>query len=212
MTVETVHPADRAADLTVRKATGEDLPKIVETMTAAFFDDPVFAWWIPNPERRRVLAPRFFDLVVDVNHPHDELYLTDPLSVAAAVWVPPGAQPAGDEAEETVGWFVEAAEETADRLVCAFELMTEHHPEEPHAYLFLLGTQPAWQSRGLGSALLRQVLDRCDRDGTPAYLEATTLANQRLYLRHGFELTGEIPLPDGPSLWPMWREPRSSGR
>jgi hypothetical protein len=26
-----------------------------------------------------------------------------------------------------------------------------------------------------------------------------------LYRRHGFEQTGEIPLPDGPSLYPMWR-------
>jgi len=51
------------------------------------------------------------------------------------------------------------------------------------------------------------VLDRCDREGRPAYLEATNEGNQRLYLRHGFEVTAEITLPDGPTMWPMWREP-----
>jgi predicted GNAT family N-acyltransferase len=55
--------------------------------------------------------------------------------------------------------------------------------------------------------LLREVLQRCDRDRTPAYLEATSPENVRLYRRHGFEVTGEICLPDGPSLWPMWRAP-----
>ena len=102
----------------------------------------------------------------------------------------------------------DAAEETSERLLAAFELMDQHHPQQPHAYLFLLGTRPQWQSRGLGSALLREVLQRCDRDATPAYLEASSEGSKQLYLRHGFEVTGEIPLPDGPSFWPMWREPR----
>lgn len=194
--------------LTVRKAAAADLPSVVDTLAAAFFTDPVFTWWIPDPDRRRELLPAFFDVAVDVNHPHGELYTTDGAPAAAAVWVPPGAQPAGDEAEEMVSWFVAAAEETADRLVTAFTLLDEHHPQTPHAYLFLLATRPAWQSRGLGSALLRAVLAGCDREGIPAYLEATSTESCRLYQRHGFELTGEIPLPGGPSFWPMWREPR----
>jgi GNAT superfamily N-acetyltransferase len=74
--------------------------------------------------------------------------------------------------------------------------------------MFFLATRPQWQSHGLWSALLREVLDRCDRDGTPAYLEATCPASLRLYLRHGFQVTAEISLPDGPSLWPMWRVAR----
>jgi len=202
-------PTDvRRTDLHVRKATGHDLPAVVETLTAAFLDDPFMTWWIPDESRRRQLLPVCFDIVVDVNHPHDELYTTGPVPAAAAVWIPPGAQPTAEEAVELAAWFAEAAEETAERLLCALELMDEHHPAEPHAYLFLLVTRPAWQSQGLGSALLRDVLERCDRDGTPAYREATGADNRRLYARHGFELTGEIPLPDGPSLWPMWREPR----
>ena len=48
----------------------------------------------------------------------------------------------------------------------------------------------------------------CDRDRVPAYLEATSERNKQLYLRHGFEVTDEIPLPDGPNMWPMWRSPR----
>lgn len=104
--------------------------------------------------------------------------------------------------------MAEAAGETASRLLTALELMDRHHSRECHSYLFFLATRPQWQSRGLGSALLREVLARCDADRTPAYVEATSVENRRLYLRHGFAVTGEIRLPDGPSMWPMWRDPR----
>ena len=96
----------------------------------------------------------------------------------------------------------------AQTLFEIFERMDDAHPHEPHHYLFLLGTRPEWQSRGIGSTLLRSVLERFDRDAMPAYLEATSEGNKRLYLRHGFEVTGEIELPDGPSMWPMWRTPK----
>ena len=81
-----------------------------------------------------------------------------------------------------------------------------------HHYLWFLGVRPAWQGRGYGSALLRAVLDDADRTGTPAYLEATSPDNCRLYQRHGFRVTGELTVAGGPSLWAMWREPCSSIR
>jgi hypothetical protein len=55
---------------------------------------------------------------------------------------------------------------------------------------------------------MRPVLELCDERGLPAYLEATSDRGTQLYRRHGFEVVDEIALPDGPSLWPMWREPR----
>jgi RimJ/RimL family protein N-acetyltransferase len=68
---------------------------------------------------------------------------------------------------------------------------------------------PERQGEGLGTALVRSVLDRCDREGLPAYLEASNAGSRRLYERLGFALTGRpLDLPDGPRMWPMWREPQ----
>jgi len=93
----------------------------------------------------------------------------------------------------------------AERLFEVFGLMGEKHPAQPHYYLFLLGTRPRWQGRGLGSSLIAPVLNRCDQDRVPAYLEATSERNVPLYRRHGFEVTTEIQIPGGPTVWPMWR-------
>lgn len=61
---------------------------------------------------------------------------------------------------------------------------------------------------GLGAWVLRPVLDHCDANGLPAYLEATCEHNRALYDRLGFAVREEIALGKGaPPLWPMWREP-----
>ncbi len=190
-----------------RRTAGQDLPMLVETLVAAFVDDPLMSWLVPDARRRPEILGAIFEITVDVNQPHGEIYVTDPTPAAGAVWIPPGCQPTGEHAELVAAWYLEAAEENSERALALLELMDECHPQEPHDYLFFLGTRPEWQSRGLGSALLNKVLERCDREGRPAYLEASSEGNRRLYRRHGFEVTGEIRLPDGPSMWPMWREP-----
>ena len=88
------------------------------------------------------------------------------------------------------------------------QLVEARHPSLPHYYLGGLGTDPQWQGRGLGSAVLGPVLEICDRDGVPAYLESSKETNIGFYVRHGFEVTDEVSVPDGSvRLWLMWRKP-----
>ncbi|MFR9796465.1 GNAT family N-acetyltransferase [Streptomyces sp. MS06] len=88
------------------------------------------------------------------------------------------------------------------------------HPEgRAHAYLWMIGVAPGHQGEGLGGALLAHRLEHCDRIGLPAYLEASSARSRRLYERLGFVDTGRpLDLPDGPRMWPMWREPRAHGQ
>ena len=89
------------------------------------------------------------------------------------------------------------------------ELMKKVHPQEPHWYLFAIGSDPTVRGAGFGQALMRSRLDRCDAEHAPAYLESTKQETVPYYMRFGFEVTGEIHLPDGgPSMYPMWRAAR----
>ena len=153
--------------------------------------------------RRRQLLPGFFGAVAESYLSYDETYAADE-AASAAVWAPPGAE--DDEELPTV--LGEVVEEYAERLFEILGLMEAKHPVEPLYYLFLLGTRPGWQGRGLGSSLMAPVLETCDRDRVPAYLEATSERNRQLYIRHGFDVTDEITQPGGPTMWPMWRSPR----
>lgn len=189
-------------DTSPRAAAPDERAAVAATLAAAFLDDPVMSWCYPDPERRRSILPASFELIVDVYYPGGGVDVVGD-ALAGAVWSPPGAE----VDEERLGVLAEMAGEDAERLGTLVEETDRRHPEEPHQYLFLLGARPDWQSRGLGSTLLRRVLERCDRDGVPAYLEASSPRNRQLYLRHGFVDREEVVLPDGPSLWCMWREP-----
>ncbi len=81
----------------------------------------------------------------------------------------------------------------------------------PHVYLSAMAILPRRRGLGAGTAMLRHGLDRASGLDLPAYLEASTPRNRRLYARHGFRDRGEpIHLPEGgPVLQPMWHDGES---
>jgi GNAT superfamily N-acetyltransferase len=94
-------------------------------------------------------------------------------------------------------------------MIGAFNAVEKVHPKEEHYYLEALGTRQDMQSKGVGSAMIRHMLDRCDTEGMPAYLESSNPRNVPFYARHGFEKTGEIVAGKGaPTVTAMWRDPR----
>jgi GNAT superfamily N-acetyltransferase len=195
---------------TIRLATAADVPALAATIADAFFDDPTMLWIAPDDERRRVVGPAAFRPSASSIERLGGAWITED-GTGAALWIPPGGVvPAEDEAEAFGQQLAEVLDggelERLEALMAAFD---EHLPTEPHAHLQLHGVRPTAQGRGLGSALLEAVLPRLDRDGVPAYLEATNDGSRRLYERHGFEhLDDFAPALGGPTLRRMWREPR----
>jgi GNAT superfamily N-acetyltransferase len=192
----------------IRKADSEDTAVASAVLTAAFYDDPVTEWLVPDRRRRPAVLPPAFNLYFDAFQAHGETYLTED-GVGVALWLPPRRdllQP--EELDEFGRRMEEAAGPDTARFFELDEFFEAHAPSEPHWHLQLLGVMPDHQGQGLGSILLTEVLQRTDRDGDSAYLEATTLRNRALYERHGFECVGKIVLPDGPPLWQMWRSPQ----
>jgi hypothetical protein len=85
----------------VRKAAPDDLPQIGTALSRAFFDDPLFAWALPDADRRQRLLPEFSALFTRAFLRHHQSYTSTGEVVAAALWAPPGGVPvSGEDAEE----------------------------------------------------------------------------------------------------------------
>ena len=178
-------------------------------LARAFQDDPVMAWACPSDGRRPEHARRFFAARLRQLLPHEEVWTTDARD-GAALWAPAGAWDSSlrETLELLPATVAGRALHRLPLVLPGLARVEARHPREPHAYLSVLGTDPAAQGRGVGSALLGAVLRTCDEDGVPAYLESSKERNVGYYARHGFRVTGEIDLPRGPRVWLMWREPR----
>jgi ribosomal protein S18 acetylase RimI-like enzyme len=194
----------------IRKAAADDVPALIEVLSAAFDTDPVMNWFIRQDGRRDAAFRRFFDLaLMRLTLPHGEVYTTADRR-AAACWTPPGSCGASLPAQILLlaEYFRICGRDRFLKVTRAFAPLQMRHPHRPHFYLFFLGVLPASQGVGLGSALLRSMLERCDAKGIPAYLENSNQRNLPLYRRQGFEVRERFQLaPDGPPLWLMWREP-----
>jgi GNAT superfamily N-acetyltransferase len=192
----------------VRPATEEEHEAAAEALALAFADDPAWAHLLPNPTTRAEQLLAYFTVeIANLVPDHRRLWITEDGS-GAAVWASPG------------GWRVPLQHElrTGRRMARIFgrrfplalwtQLRLErHHPRSPrHWYLHYLGVEPRRQGRGLGSALLAPVLELCDGERTPAYLESSTERSRALYERNGFILTGTFDMPaSGPPVREMWR-------
>ena len=202
--------AQRAAPSIHKVVTPEDISVAGRTLANGFFDDPVFVWTFPDEERRRRNLTGLLEVFARPYVRHGESYLTDDAS-GAALWLPPGKElVAAEEEPEFVQQLEATAAEDAGRLFELMEIFDQHHPDGTYRVLQLLAVEPRSQSRGIGSALIAPGLARSDQEQVPTYLEATSERSIPFYERHGFEVIGEIEVPDGPTLFAMWRVPSSA--
>jgi GNAT superfamily N-acetyltransferase len=195
---------------TVRKATPADVPELADALARAFDGDPPMQWFLPDPESRVARARALFSVMLSKVHlERDWCYTTEDV-VGGALWVPPGTWRLGIVQQlALLPGMLRVFGRGLARAQRGLAVMEEGHPREPHYYLDSLGVVPEWQGRGIGSALMAPVLDRCDHERMPAYLNAGSPRSRELYRRHDFAVTEEFSLPDGgPPLWRMWREPK----
>ena len=195
--------------MTARLARSEESPFAAEILARAFVRDPVLAAFIrEGPERTPRLA-RYFELECRLGFAgYGEVWLDDD-RLGAAIWRRPGGypEPLRDQLR-MLPRYVRLFPRELVRASRAMSVVARVHPKEPHWYLFAVGVVPEATGQGRGTALLAPVLQRCDEERVPAYLEASTADNARLYARLGFEPRGELEILDGIRVRPMWREPR----
>lgn len=205
----TAHPHDDAG---VRLITPADLDALAGVLGRAFDVDPVFRAILPDDAHRARALPRLFHEWIRVLHlPYPETSWTTTDLSGAALWSPDGAWDVGLGA--LLRMMPRLLGALGTRAVPGLRVLHEMeapHPRKPHVYLRVVGCEPDRQGRGIGSRLMQPMLAQCDARGDAAYLESSNEKNVPLYMRHGFQVTGEITTHLGPKVWLMWREPRGA--
>lgn len=184
---------------------------IGRVLAAAFADDPVWDHLVSPRANRPRRSAAWFEADARAQMRGHGQVLVDEEVRGVAIWSPPGRwKGTAGEAAAVALPSVRLFRSRLPRAMRLLGAMERAHPSEPpHWFLALLGTDPAHQGSGVGSALIRAVVDRCDEQGLGAYLESSKEQNVAFYARHGFEVTDRFQFKGGPPSWLMWRHPRA---
>jgi GNAT superfamily N-acetyltransferase len=200
----------RPVRLTPRVAGPDDLDAVINTITLAFHNDPVWSWAFPDPAARPAQFRKWWPVLVEGALAQGFTWLT-PGAETISVWIRPGRPELTDEAEALVLPILEdllgARSRTVLEGLLRFE--TAHPHDEPHYYLSFVATHDDHRGQGIGEQLLAQNLALIDAEHLPAYLESSNPKNHARYQRLGFEPRDEFSMPDdGPPVLTMWRPAR----
>lgn len=185
-----------------------DVEALARALAAAFADDPVFSWLLPDAGRRPDRLRRFFALEVGgIVLPSGTAWMS-PARSGACLELPPGRwrMPLRLQALHAPH-FARVFGRSLPRALITITKMERLHLREPHFYVPYVGVAPEAQGAGLGTRLLGRTCERADGGRLPTYLEATSERNAALYERLGFQHLGPFTVLGSPPLWPMRRPP-----
>jgi GNAT superfamily N-acetyltransferase len=183
-------------------------------LARAFHDDPPMVYAVPDACERARLLPQLMRTFVSYATMFGEPLMTDDPPQAVALWLPlvefdtpeRDHQAGIDRIPDILG------AENFGRLMHIAGIAERFHKQtapEPHLYLQFLGVEPARQGQGLGSALIRPMLEQADAKGLQCYLETFQPRNVPLYKKHRFKIAIEEVEPNsGIRGWAFVRERR----
>jgi ribosomal protein S18 acetylase RimI-like enzyme len=164
-------------------------------LAKAFQHDPLMAYVLPNPQRRKSLLPALFAIVVRYCLRYGVVYTTSGLE-GVVCCLPPGQT-------TTIGRLalmslsnppLQLGLAGLRRFLQVSSYTDQAHKQaapEAHWYIWALGVDPTWQGHGFGDQLVRAVLRQAVAQGLPCYLDTENPRNVSFYQQFGFRQVSE---------------------
>ncbi len=135
-----------------------------KVLSRAFYDDPLFTYFIPDALQRRNKLHHVFETLVRYSVSYGEVYATSPNLEGIAVWLPSdrvemtlwrGIRNGGLSIILNLGLRSTFRQLSVSDLMCSIH---KCHILSPHWYLYLVGVEPELRGKGYASNLVKAVL------------------------------------------------------
>lgn len=187
--------------------------EISSLLNRAFFKDPFYLYIMPNERLRFTQLDWWMTCMIRYGCEYGLIHTTAEPITGIAIWLGPD-----NPLISTIRMARMGVIKAPRRLgIRGFARMLEvsgeweHlHKWEPsrHWYLLVLGVDPAYQGRGIGSSLMQPVFGKADREGVACYLETMTERDVKFYQNRGFEVVTEGHVGAQIPYWTMRRPPQ----
>jgi GNAT superfamily N-acetyltransferase len=212
----------------IKKVEKADLEEVIALAVAAFHDTPLYRYIAPDEGEREVFLRVFFGTRFQNGFGTNvmEAAYEEGRILGAASWTPPSQAPVQVPQAVDANTQIEmvkrmrarfeepmkqagASEQVLNR--CAELLQTlaassAKNTQEPHWQLAPVFIHPAFQGKGIGSALMRKQFAVIGE--APITLTTQEADNVELYAHYGFTVTSETPIGNsGVKSWGMCKPP-----
>jgi len=187
------------------KAQPQDRSFVTAMLIQCFDDNKSVNYIIPQDHRRSKRIRRLMEYSFDYCMLFGEVYLSDDRQGCALLVHPRKVKTTLRSSWIDLRLILQCVGLGNLRKVLRREaILKKLHPREAFCYLWFIGVTLAAQRKGVGSTLLRELLDQYDHAGLPKYLETSVERNVPWYEQLGFTVYDTLNL--GYTLYCMKRE------
>ncbi|MFD3508837.1 GNAT family N-acetyltransferase [Nocardia sp. NPDC058666] len=177
----------------VTLATPADRARVVDTVVAAFANDPAYRYFFDASclrEQSEMYAGYLFDRRIT----QGRIWIVEG-GLSVSMWDSPDVDAGASKPD--------LPDEVLGRIAKFDGAVHPLFPSTPHWYLGNVATHPSYAGHRWGRKAIAAGLGEAEKAGLPAYLETATARNVGMYQRAGWSLVGETedPIP----AWVMRR-------
>lgn len=185
----------------MQSATKADREKVIQILLASFADNPSANDTIKQDAKKTERLRVLIEYAVDSGYRRNGIYLSDDGNAAAIGYNPAAFKSSLRDTldlirliHKAIGW------RRLPYMLGKKKQMKQRRPAVPMFYLFFLGTVPAVQGKGSGSALLDDLMKLARERKLPLYLETSLPSNVQFYEKRGiavynkWEMPGKYPM------------------
>ena len=179
----------------MRRAKYEEKNLIVDILTQSFESNQSVNYIIPQDEKRIKRIRTLMDYSFEVCYLFGEVFISEDKKACALIVYPDKKKATLKSilldfklATQCVG--IKNIKKTLAREA----LIQRIQPKETMTYLWFIGVNQADQNKGIGSLLLKEIINLSIKNNRPIYLETSTIKNLPWYSKFGFKVYSEQDL------------------
>ena len=177
------------------KATYQDKDRVVDILAESFNDNQSVNYIVKQDKKRNQRIRKLMAYSFDICYLYGEVYLTNDKSGCALILLP-------DKKKNNLKSILPDIKLIAScigisnikKAMVRESKIKKLQPKKLMYCLWFIGVEPDQQNRGIGSTLIKEVIEEAHSRQRPVYLETSTLKNIPWYEKFGFKIYNELNL------------------
>lgn len=166
---------------------------VIEILTNSFEDNQSVNYIVKQDSKRKERIRALMDYSFEICYMFGAVYLSDDKKGCALVLYPDQKKFSIKSTLLDVQLLLNAIGLTrAGKAMSRESAIKSNYPNEPIYYLWFLGVFNADQNNGVGSQLLKDIIQDSQKQQKPIYLETSTIKNIPWYQKFGFSIYQEL--------------------